>query len=149
MTKADDGGPAFPVPDGEAADQGVWGMSLRDWLIGQNVKGLLSNPAVMTAERLDEVDNAVRGGARVSYVAEVHADAVLYRLAARAKGSDTPPQDSGEVARVKDLLQRCYYPLKAARDAPTGVLGEETDGMRRMPIAELVEEIRKTLGLDK
>ena len=29
--KREDGGPAFPVPDGEASDRGVRGLSTRDW----------------------------------------------------------------------------------------------------------------------
>lgn len=40
-----DGGPAFPVPDREASDQGVRGMSLRDWFAGQAVAGLIASDA--------------------------------------------------------------------------------------------------------
>ena len=35
MSKVDDGGPAFPVPDGEAANLGYHGLSIRDWFAGQ------------------------------------------------------------------------------------------------------------------
>lgn len=38
----DDGGPAFPLPHWQAGE--CRGMSLRDWLAGQALTGLLANP---------------------------------------------------------------------------------------------------------
>jgi hypothetical protein len=43
MSKIDDGGPAFPVPDGEAANRGYHGLSMRDWFAGQALAGLLAH----------------------------------------------------------------------------------------------------------
>ncbi len=41
MSKIDDGGHAFPVPDGCMADVG---MTLRDYFAAKALQGLLSNP---------------------------------------------------------------------------------------------------------
>ena len=48
MTKLDDGGPAFPIPQQQFTDgvtfisaQGNDGMSLRDWFAGQALSGFL------------------------------------------------------------------------------------------------------------
>lgn len=44
MNAANDGGPAFPVPDSHpgAVQVGTNGMSLRDWFAGQALAGMLS-----------------------------------------------------------------------------------------------------------
>lgn len=82
-SKRDDGGPAFPtedfVPGRDGGGRNVrhGGMSLRDWLIGQNVAALLSNPAVMDAERFDACVGGIRGCRHIIYVATAHADGLL------------------------------------------------------------------------
>ena len=86
----DDGGHVYPSAQPECLD-GSWnqtfdpGIKLRDWLIGQNIKGLLSNPAIMTPERFEDVWRGTRGGKHIVQVAEAHADAAL---AARKETSD-------------------------------------------------------------
>ena len=42
MSKIEDGGPAFPVPD-EGQGWGAAGMTLRDWFAGQALVGLLAS----------------------------------------------------------------------------------------------------------
>lgn len=53
MSNIDDGGPAFPSPDSVYANgergYGAWGMTLRDWLAGKALQGMLANPAYNSA----------------------------------------------------------------------------------------------------
>ena len=48
MTKLDDGGPAFPLPDlssiGMDRSEKMDGMTLRDWFAGQALAGIIANP---------------------------------------------------------------------------------------------------------
>ena len=44
MNATNDGGPAFPTQNGCRSDQG---MSLRDYLAGQALQGILSNPCLI------------------------------------------------------------------------------------------------------
>ena len=43
MSKVDDGGPAFPVPN-DANTNGQEGMTLRDWFAGQALAGFMTIP---------------------------------------------------------------------------------------------------------
>lgn len=65
MTKLDDGGPAFPIPQQQFTDgvtivsaQGHDGMSLRDWFAGQALTGLLTRgPGVEMSSRCQQAYN--------------------------------------------------------------------------------------------
>ena len=46
MSKANDGGPAFPALYPIEDETGRLGMSLRDWFAGQALAGLLANPTL-------------------------------------------------------------------------------------------------------
>lgn len=46
MATRDDGGNAFPISIPGVGDNGAGGMSLRDWLAGQALAGILANPDV-------------------------------------------------------------------------------------------------------
>jgi len=77
MSTPNDGGNAFPSPSTENW-QGSEGMSLRDWYIGQAMKGLLSNPRI-TEHLIDLGKERFRA---IAVDAEAYADAAL---AERAK----------------------------------------------------------------
>jgi hypothetical protein len=76
MSKQNDGGAAFPVPD-DASD--IPGMSLRDWFAGQALAGLASD-----GERLNAVHEYGDDPAQaVALAAYAIADAML-----RARGDE-------------------------------------------------------------
>lgn len=64
MSKINDGGPAFPC---EKHDTGAWdqtfeqGMSLRDWLAGKALGGLIASPVAF--ERSDRRHNSMADNA--------------------------------------------------------------------------------------
>ena len=78
MTEAKDRGlpnaPAFPT------ETGGTGMTLREWLIGQALAGLMANPEVMDRNRFKDVVNEALRGRWIARVAIIHADAVLEHL---------------------------------------------------------------------
>lgn len=80
MTKINDGGPAFPVPDGEAANLGYHGASLREWFAGQALAG------VWAGRESDFVQIAAPTATDVAKSAYAIADAML---AQRAKGGSS------------------------------------------------------------
>ena len=47
--RIEDGEPAFPVPDGEAANHGCYGLSIRDWFAGQALAGWMASFGDTTA----------------------------------------------------------------------------------------------------
>jgi hypothetical protein len=58
MDKVEDGGSAFPVPEG-SENHVEFGMSLRDWFAGQALIGLVANAGN---------SRSAKGTARVAYV---------------------------------------------------------------------------------
>jgi len=52
MSDEKDGGPAFPV--GDVKTHGTFGMSLRDWMAGMALQGLLSGSKVFDTADADD-----------------------------------------------------------------------------------------------
>lgn len=77
-TERNNGGPAFPVHPEANPDGYSGGMSLRDWLAGQALTGILAGGFANTIPHDD-----VNGGGDTAFFAYQYADAML---AARKKG---------------------------------------------------------------
>lgn len=79
MTKPNDGGPAFPVPEVLIESESIChpsayqGMSIRDWFAGMALQGILASPRTP----VNKSGEASGDSETIAYLSYVMADAML------------------------------------------------------------------------
>ena len=83
MSKIDEGGYVYPPMRNYSEEEGGYvleeGITRRDWLIGNILKGLVGNPNIMNNDKLNEIATGLIGGKFIVKCAERLADLTIER----------------------------------------------------------------------